>query len=197
MTNTIARTARAGFTLVEVLVTLVLIALLVGVIVPSVIGQLDRGEPTRVAQDLEAVRSGAKLFRVEVKRYPATLEQLTEAPGASGVNWIRVTDFNGATISDGLLGQWNGPYLEGSTVMDESTALNTALGGEIQPIFSSGTLAGTPYLTVRVVGLSPADIANVSELIDGNATITDDDTGGRLRSTVAGDTLLFLAVPIN
>jgi type II secretion system protein G len=77
--------ARGGFTLIEVLVTLVLIALLVGVIVPSVINQLGAGEPTRVAQDLEAVRSGVKLFRVDVRRFPHTPEQLVIAPAKRSI----------------------------------------------------------------------------------------------------------------
>ena len=187
--------ARAGFTLIEVLVTLVLVALLIGVIVPSVINQLDRGDPTRVASDLEGVRSGARLFRVDVKRFPYSIEQLTEAPNG-GAAWDVVTDFNGATITTGLLDRWNGPYLEGSAVTDNLTTISTALGGAIEPVFRAKTLAGTSYLSVLVSGVTRANIQSISDIIDGDTVTTDDDLGGRLRGIV-GDTLVFLAVPVN
>ena len=188
--------ARAGFTLIEVLVTLVLVALLIGVIVPSVINQLDRGDPTRVASDLEGVRSGVQLFRVDVKRYPYSIEQLTESPGTDGAPWDAIVDFNGATINTGLLARWNGPYLEGSAVTDNVTTISTALGGQIQPVFHARTLAGTTYLTVAVSGLTRSNIQSVSEIVDGDTLTTDDDAGGRLRGT-ASDTLVYLVVPVN
>jgi len=188
--------ARAGFTLIEVLVTLVLIALLLGVIVPSVLNQLDRGDPTRVASDLEGVRSGVRLFRVDVKRFPYSVEQLTENPVGTGVPWDTIVDFNGATINTGLIARWNGPYLDGSPVADTLTTIATALGGQIEPLFRSKTLAGSAYLTVLVSGLSRADIQSISNVVDGDTLTSDDDAGGRLRG-ITGDTLVFLAVPVN
>jgi general secretion pathway protein G len=203
MAKRIMNARRGGFTLVEVLVTLVLIALLVGVVLPSVVNQLDRGEPTRVTADLEAIRAGAKMFRIDVKRYPATLEQLSEAPGGSGVDWTRTTDFNDAEIGPGLLANWGGPYIEGSSVMDEATPLSTVLGGEIQPVFiDSLTMAGVPYLAVEVTGLDSASIARINEAVDGlaAASMTNPDIEGRIRMAedVADDfRLYFMALPIN
>ena len=189
--------ARAGFTLIEVLVTLVLVALLIGVIVPSVINQLDRGDPARIATDVESVRSAARLFRVDVKRHPHNIEQLTEDPGSDGVPWDTIVDFNGATISSGLIDRWDGPYLEGSGVVDTTTTMETALEASIHPVFRSKTLAGSSYLTLYVTGLTRSDIQNVSDLIDGDTVTTDDDAGGRLRGSTNGDTLWYLAVPVN
>lgn len=200
MRNRIMKNARAGFTLVEVLVTLVLIALLVGVIVPAVMGQLDRGDHTRIMSDAEGVRSGVKMFRVDVKRYPATIEQLTEAPGSSGADWTRVTDFNGATIPDGLLDRWGGPYVEGSSVADESTTLSTAAGGEIEPVFvDSLNLAGTQYLSIEFSGLTRATITTINEEVDGTGTLNHPDVDGRIRADSVGSDLrmYYLAVPIN
>lgn len=197
MRNRIRATARAGFTLIEVLVTLVLLALLLGVIVPQVINQLDRGDPTAVAADLEAIRSGARMFRVDVKRYPATLEQLSEDPS---IGWDSAGDINAASIPQALQDRWGGPYLEGSGITTTTATLPISLGGQVEPIFGSGrTLAGNPYLTVLVTGLGSTEAENISEVVDGNTVVTDDDAGGRVRFVDGGasaDTLVYLAVPI-
>lgn len=186
--------ARPGFTLVEVLVTLVLIALLVGVVLPSVIGQLDRGEPTRVAEDLESIRSATKMFRIDVKRYPATLEQLTEAPGASAASWDSVGDINDALIPASLYDRWSGPYLE-TLVSDTTDTLDTALGGRIAPVFITTTLGGSQYLTVEINGLTTSNQKILSDLIDGDTLISNDNAGGRVRNN--SGTTLYLVTPIN
>lgn len=191
--------ARAGFTLVEVLVTLVLLALLLGVIVPQVVNQLDRGDPTAVTTDLESVRSGARLFRVDVKRYPATLEQLSENPTAG---WDSAGDINAATITAGLQGRWDGPYLEGSAVTTQTGTLSTALGGTILGVFgSTRTLAGNSYLSINVTGIGSTEAEEISEIIDGDNVLSDDDAGGRVRFVdlvdPGVDTLVYLALPIN
>ena len=64
----------------------------------------------------------------------------------------------------------------------------------------TATLAGTPYLTVMITGLAPADIWSIGELIDGDTLSTHDDAGGRIRGSengTAADTLYYLALPVN
>lgn len=193
---------RAGFTLVEVLVTLVLIALLVGVIVPAVINQLDRGDHTRVISDLQGIRSGAKMFRIDVKRYPSTLEQLTVHPDDGTDDWGVWTDSSSlpsGTINTGLKKMWNGPYLEGAAVTSTTDSLETALGARISPVFvTTGSLGGVDYLTIEVNGLSADEITVIDSEFDGG----DGDTSGRIQRTGVGTEanpyiLNFLVIPLN
>jgi type II secretion system protein G len=193
MRNRILNT-RPGFTLIEVLVTLVLIALLVGVIVPSVINQLGSGEPTRVAQDLEAVRSGVKLFRVDVRRFPHTPEQLTVAPA----NWIDSTDYGASVIPNPLIDRWNGPYLEMGSMVDGGAAVDTmyiALSAMADDTFSTDVWSGNNWLYLGFSNLTAEQAQAISEVIDGDTITANDDTGGRVRWS--GTQLLYYIVPIN
>jgi len=182
-----------GFTLVEILVTLLLIGLLIAVVVPSVINQAAKGEVSRVAEDLEAVRNAARLFRIDVGRWPGQLQQLVQRP-ASGA-----TDVFGATIPDGLLGRWNGPYLETGTI--PAGGLETALGGVLLPALDTLLWGNTAFLGIRVVPIGLEDARRISALLDGD-TITDHDSdnAGRVRWHSGGgtdpDTLLFLGPPV-
>lgn len=187
--------ARAGFTLVEVLVTLVLIALLVGVIVPSVINQLGAGEPTRVAQDLESIRSAVKLFRVDVKRFPSSPEQLVVGPAS----WADSLDYTGtSTIPTALVDRWGGPYLEMGSLTDGGAAPDTmyiGLGAAAAADFGTGAWSGNNWLTLGFTNLTVDQTQQVSEVIDGDTITANDDTGGRVRWDGTG--LLYYVVPIN
>lgn len=179
-----------GFTLVEVLVTLLLIGLLVGVVLPSVIGQAARGETNRIVEDLESVRSGSKLFRLDVNRWPGRLEHLVNQPGT----WTDSTDLFGNAISPGLIARWGGPYLEVGALPDN--VLVTALDGTIQADFDTISWGGTEFLRVNILGLTAAEGDGVNEVIDGDTlTGIGDDAAGRVRFTT--DTLVYLAAPVN
>lgn len=177
-----------GFTLLEVLVALTLIALLVGALAPTVLNQLDRGEENRVVEDLRAVENGAKMFRVDVRRWPGDVEDLTTA--VSGTD----TDFDSNAYPAGLISQWNGTYLEGVLVADGGT-LSTGGGGTIQDDFVSKTLGGDTYLSIEVTNLTTSTIEAISLAVDGDTDVTDTDAGGRVRSD--SGTLVYLAVPVN
>ncbi len=180
------RVNRDGFTLVEVLVTLLLIGLLVGVILPSVIGQSSKGENQRVVDDLQAIRSASKMFRLDVQRWPSRLDQLSNAPAT----WADSTDLLGNPIPNGLLGKWNGPYLERGVV--SSPGITTALGGVILMAFDTVYWGGTPFLRLKTDSLQAVNAEAISAVVDGD-TVT---TTGRVRF-IAPDTLAFLATPIN
>ena len=178
-----ATNARAGFSLMEILVALVLIGLLVGTLAPSVLAQMGRGEVNRIVEDLRAVEKAAKTFRVDVNRWPSDVEDLTTA--------ITATDsvFASGVYPTALLGGWAGPYLEGEVVADGGT-LATAAGGTISDNFASVTLNNATYLTVQVTGLETATMREISEVIDGDTSLTT----GQVQAQTT--TLRFLAAPV-
>ena len=86
---------QAGFTLIEMMVVVVVIALLGAMIGPTLFKKVQQAEQTRVAQDIRVIESALKFYRLDNYRYPTQsqgLEALITNPGG--------------------LENWNGPYLE-------------------------------------------------------------------------------------
>jgi general secretion pathway protein G len=93
--------AVAGFTLVELLVVLAIIALLAGLVGPRVLNQLGGAKSKTALVQIRDLEQGLEMFKLDVGRYPTTnegLEALMEQPsGAAG---------------------WNGPYMKSEIPLD-------------------------------------------------------------------------------
>lgn len=91
--------ARAGFTLVELLVVLVIIGLIMGLVGPRVLNYMSDARAKTAKLQIEAFHTALDLFYIDAGRYPTTnegLESLVRRPGnVSG---------------------WNGPYLKHGSV---------------------------------------------------------------------------------
>ena len=173
---------RAGFTLVEVLVSLAIVAILAAVLLPALTSQIVKGDTGRVAGDLTSIQSAAQAFVSDVRRYPSALGDLTTAITASS------TDINSAPIPANLLTKWKGPYL-GRDVG------NTA-GGVISTTFAkTAGLNGVYYLGVTVTAVTPAEFANVEALFDDGVAGTS-STNGLVLYNAGSSTLTFLALAI-
>jgi general secretion pathway protein G len=97
--STVATSARAGFTLVEMLVVLVIIGLIMGLVGPRVLNYLTDAREKTAKIQVESFKSAIDLYFLDTGRYPSSNEGLTAlVKKPSGV--------------DG----WNGPYLRGGTV---------------------------------------------------------------------------------
>lgn len=180
---------RRGFTLAEILVALALIALLAAVLLPTVAGQILKGDAGRVMQDLEAVRSGIDQFLADVHRYPDRYSELSTALKTTA------TDINGASISAGLRSKWAGPYVTKDTT---DGVVQTGFGGDIQDQLKiEQNTNGVNYVTVVILGIAAPDFDRIDNQIDGTTS-----PGGRLTgllrfvSSGGVDSTKFLATPI-
>ncbi len=86
---------QAGFTLIEIMVVVIIIALLGAIVGPVVFNRLEQAQITRVEQDIRAIDSALKLYRLDNLSYP------TQAQGLEAL----VREPAGARA-------WRGPYLE-------------------------------------------------------------------------------------
>lgn len=67
-----------GFTLIEMLVVMAVIALLLSIAVPRYFGSLERSKETALKQNLKVMRDGIDKFYSDQGRYPESLDELVQ-----------------------------------------------------------------------------------------------------------------------
>ena len=66
-----------GFTLIEIMVVVVIIGLLAAVIVPSVVGQVEKARISKAHQDINSIETALTMFKLDNSKYPSTDQGLT------------------------------------------------------------------------------------------------------------------------
>lgn len=73
----------SGFTLIEVMVVVAILAILAAVVVPRVMDEPAKARQAKVKQDIRAIESALDLYKLDNYRYPTTdqgLQALVEKP---------------------------------------------------------------------------------------------------------------------
>jgi len=180
----------SGFTLAEILVALALMALLAAVLLPTVAGQIMKGDTGRVVQDLDAVRVGAEQFLTDIRRYPGKYSDISKVITTAN------TDVLGNAYTNGMVSKWKGPYVTKDTL---NSGIETGFSGRINNVFARFTHTnGVQYLTVVVTGITGTDFDRIDEQLDGPSVSPAGRTTGLLRwnSTGGIDSLKFFSMPI-
>ena len=85
------RVVEQGFTLLGIMVVVVIIGLLVAIVAPNFMGQIDTAAVNRAKADIRGIEAALNLYRLDNFRYPSTLEglqALVTNPGeANAPNW--------------------------------------------------------------------------------------------------------------
>lgn len=95
-----------GFTLIEIMVVVVIIGLLVGIVAPNIIGQLNRAEINRARTDLDQIKSSLQLFRIDFFRYPSEQEGLEILLGGGEIDGRPVMKY----LDSEPIDPWQRPY---------------------------------------------------------------------------------------
>lgn len=190
---------KRGFTLVETVVTVGIVAALAAVVYPTVVKQFDSADPTRVAEDLNNVRTGVGTFGVNVRpNQPKDIEDLANQLRTIGPD----STARGALYTASDSANWRGPYIAISVpeaLAANDTAITTGFGAPIlnrlklydadvanDTVASPGT--GAEFIAARILNLSGAAFNAVNLLIDGptEASATTRRANGRFRCPAGG-----------
>jgi general secretion pathway protein G len=92
------RKDQRGFTLVELLLVLVILALIAGLVLPGIIGKAESAKAKAASSQISRISMSVESFYLDTGRTPSSLDELVNEPsGASG---------------------WNGPYIKNSLLKD-------------------------------------------------------------------------------
>jgi len=114
-----------GYTLTEMLVVIVIIALIAAVLTPSLLGQLSRARAKTAALQLDTTAASLEMFKDDMGRLPTEqegLKALITDPGAEG--WLGPYLKTNKSLND----PWGHPLIY--TVGSDGSATVTLLGAD-------------------------------------------------------------------
>ncbi len=138
------KTNHRGFTLVELLVVVVVLAVLAAVVLPKFVGSDVRSKESALKSDIRVLRTAVDAFKADTGVFPKQLEDLaSETPPSSGM------DTNGAK-AEYTLTDWNGPYInlvpkDPITGEDFNYDNNPPTVGRVSSSSNKVSTTGTPY----------------------------------------------------
>jgi len=88
-----ARMLQRGFTILEIVIVFVLLAGIMAYVVPKIFEQSKRAEAAQAKIKLQNLAGQIEMYKLEVGKYPGSLQDLMKAPG-------------------GTENKWNGPYVK-------------------------------------------------------------------------------------
>jgi general secretion pathway protein G len=193
------RSKKRGFSLAEILVAVAIMAVVAAVVIPSIGGQLNKGDTARVSNDLINVRSAVEQFLADVRRYPSAMSQLQTKPGAAPAD----TGINASGLySASQVARWKGPYMTKDFSASGVTGYGATMLVQFKVCNATGTgvctanPTGQRYLTIVIVGPTQAEALLIDAAMD-DGVLTSGQvlwvTGG---GSGVADTLKYLALPI-
>jgi len=91
---------RKGFTLIELMIVVLIIAVLAGIITPKFFGVSEEAKRSRAMSDLKILDGCIERFKLNMGRYPEGLQELIEKP------------------ADDEDDKWRGPYIDNKELLD-------------------------------------------------------------------------------
>ncbi len=98
-----------GFTLIEIMVVVVILAVLGALVVPKILENVDKARVTRAQSDIRAIQTALDLYRLDNFKYPTTeqgLQALVTQPNDPTIANYRSGGYLPSLPKD----PWNNPY---------------------------------------------------------------------------------------
>ena len=102
-------TQQRGFTLIDIMVVVVILAVLGALVVPKILENVDKARVTRAQSDIRAIQTALDLYRLDNFKYPTTeqgLQALVTQPTDPTITNYRSGGYLPSLPKD----PWNNPY---------------------------------------------------------------------------------------
>lgn len=161
-----------GFTLIEILVVISILAVLAAVLFPTVTDVIGRADPVQAKAVLNNLQTGTERFQVDVRRTPGRIEHLSNPirRGELTVNEIPYPDTT----------KWSGRYIDtslpGDLRVDSVTGIEVGFDGQIcNDIFPVNSATSTNWSDSDVRGdvAGCADFGTIVASPDYAAVVAD------------------------
>ncbi|NNM62947.1 MAG: type II secretion system major pseudopilin GspG [Steroidobacteraceae bacterium] len=103
------RNRSRGFTLIEIMVVVVILAVLGALVVPRILQNVDKARVVRAGSDIRAIETALDLYRLDNYKYPTTeqgLEALVKKPADPTLTNYRAGGYLKSVPKD----PWGNPY---------------------------------------------------------------------------------------
>ena len=186
---------RRGFTVLEVLIGLALIAIMSAAVIPALMGRVRDAQTSALGQSLFSLSQAIFEYRKAVTSYPGQLVLLATKP--QGTN----TDLCGNQIGNGNANSWRGPYVSRELVSGGVGIGDAQIGNTLRRTPAAPALPSTLYIDVTMVDTLTA--VDLEARFDGDANPA---TGSIRYTTLAvppipaaapGTVTLSYAMPVN
>jgi prepilin-type N-terminal cleavage/methylation domain-containing protein len=180
-----------GFSLMETLIALAIMAILAAVVVPTVASRLSPSNSAVLASNLQLINAATLEYRENVGKYPNELLDLTTKPTA-GVS----LDACGAALSTTPVASWRGPYLSLSVNSSGIQSGDGLIANTISRTPSSTSLSTVMkgVLQFSVSGVTQDNADDLESLFDTGSDLTT-GTVQWVANSSTGGTLTY-AIPI-
>jgi general secretion pathway protein G len=178
----LTRQAQKGFSIMEILVSLAILAILAAMVIPTMSAKMREADGASIAKDLVAVQTAIKAFATDVHRFPGKLTQLENEIDGNAKD-INATDYP-LHIED----NWRGPYL----IRDATQVLGPVdIDASFKPVTGDN---GVKYATIQLNDVSFEEFQTIEAMLDAGTPSATSATAGVI--TYSNRVLKFLAVPM-
>ncbi len=196
----------AGFTLIEMVGVLAVIAILAALVAPKIFGVIADSKATRFAAEVSTYKGAVASWYKDIGTL-ASLAADGTADTAEPNFESDLTTNGGTTTTTGLWAKWNGPYIDSV----KSIAIGTALTIETNPGIATlaanetqswdlsddgnGDMAtSNQVVAIQVTGVSQTEFDKVDAIIDNGLTATSAANESQGKCKYSGTTMyIYLA----
>jgi prepilin-type N-terminal cleavage/methylation domain-containing protein len=187
---------RDGFTVIEVLIGILLIAIMSAAVIPALMGRIRDAQTSALSQSLFSLSLAIFEYRKAVTAYPPELVFLATKPGPT------TTDLCGNQIGGNNANSWRGPYVSRELVTGGVGIGDAQIVNTLRRTPASPALPTTLFIDVGMVDEKSAE--DMEAQFDG--TPANLGTGtiryttaavGSLPAATAGTVNLSYAIPVN